>query len=89
MPDESFDYLSVVGSLIHFTNFMRPDISFAVSALSRHSLDPGKAHVRAARRVIMYLYEHRRATVAVSLLSIATLVSRQNDSAPAGTRCKP
>jgi len=59
VPAESFDYLSVVGSLIHFTNCMRPDLAYAVSALSRHSLAPGKAHVRAARRVVMYLYNTR------------------------------
>ena len=56
---ESFDYLSVVGSLLHFTNCMRPDIAFAVGVLARHSLAPGKAHVRAARRVVMYLYNTR------------------------------
>ena len=59
VPAESFDYLSVVGSLIHFTNCMRPDLAYAVSALSRHSLAPGKAHVKAARRVVMYLYNTR------------------------------
>ena len=53
VPVVSFDYLSVVGSLINSKYCMRPDLSFAVSALSRHSLAPGKAHVRAARRVIM------------------------------------
>ena len=51
--------MSVVGSAIHFTNCKRPDIAFAVSALSRHYLAPGQAHLRAARRVVMYLYNTR------------------------------
>ena len=60
VPFTTFDYLSVVGSLIHFANCMRPDISFAVGALARHGLCPGKAHVRAAKRAVMYLYNSRR-----------------------------
>ena len=56
---KSFDYFSIVGSLIHIAEYMRPDIAVTVSALSRYSLAPGKAHVRAARRVVMYLYNTR------------------------------
>ena len=59
VPVTTFDYLSVVGSLIHFANCMRPDISYAVGMLARHGLCPGKAHVRAAKRAVMYLYNHR------------------------------
>jgi hypothetical protein len=51
-----FDYLSVVGSLLHIANCVRCDISYAVGALARHSLTVGKAHVKAAKRVVMYLY---------------------------------
>ena len=64
VPLESFDYLSVVGSLMHFTNCMRPGLAFAVSALSRHSPAPGKAHVRATSRVVMYLLDTRRLGIA-------------------------
>ena len=60
VPVATFDYLSVVGSLIHFANCMRPDISFAVGALARHGLCPGKAHVRAAKRTVMYLFNTRK-----------------------------
>ena len=59
VPVTTFDYLSVVGSLIHFANCMRPDISYAVGMLARHGLCPGKAHVRAAKRDVMYLYNYR------------------------------
>ena len=56
----TFDYLSVVGSLIHFANCMRPDIALAVGILARHGMAPGRAHVRAAKRVVMYLYNARK-----------------------------
>jgi len=60
VPVSTFDYLSVVGSLIHFANCMRPDIALAVGVLARHGMAPGKAHVRAAKRVVMYLYNARK-----------------------------
>jgi hypothetical protein len=53
---EVFDYLSVVGSLLHIANCVRPDIATAVGILARHSLTPGQAHVNAVKRVVMYLY---------------------------------
>jgi hypothetical protein len=59
VSESDFDYLSVVGSLLHIANCVRCDISQAVGVLSRHSLKPGKAHVRALRRVVMYLYNTR------------------------------
>ena len=46
-----FDYLSVVGSLLHIANCVRCDIAHAVGVLARHALCPGAAHVRAAKRV--------------------------------------
>ena len=39
---------------------MRPDISFDEGALARRGLCLGKAHVRAAKRFVMYLYSSRR-----------------------------
>ena len=54
-----FDYLSVVGSLLHIANCVRCDISFAVGVLSRHGMHPGKAHVRACKRVVQYLFNTR------------------------------
>ena len=39
---------------------MRPDIALAVGVLARHGMTPGKAHVRAAKRVVMYLYNARK-----------------------------
>jgi hypothetical protein len=53
---DEFDYLSVVGSLLHIANCVRCDISYAVGVLSRHAATPGPAHVKAAKRVVMYLF---------------------------------
>ncbi len=54
-----FDYLSVVGSLMHLANCVRCDIAYAVGCLARHALNPGRAHVKACKRVVMYLYNTR------------------------------
>jgi hypothetical protein len=56
IPQSEFDYLSVVGSLLHIANCVRCDIAYAVGALARHSLTVGKTHMNAAKRVVMYLY---------------------------------
>jgi hypothetical protein len=59
-----FDYLSVVGSLLHIANCVRCDISYAVGVLARHANAPGPAHVRAAKRVLQYL--HRTSTYGIT-----------------------
>ena len=45
VPKSEFDYLSVVGSLLHIANCVRCDISYAVGNLARFSAAPGPAHV--------------------------------------------
>jgi hypothetical protein len=57
---KEFDFLSVVGSLLHIANCVRCDIALAVGILARHAATPGLAHVRAAKRVVMYLYNTRQ-----------------------------
>jgi hypothetical protein len=59
VPKETFDFLSVVGSLLHIANCVRCDISYAVGALARHAACPGPMHVRAAKRVLQYLFSTR------------------------------
>jgi len=56
----SFDYLSVVGSLLHIANCVRCDVALAVGILARHGMNPGWAHVKACKRVVMYLYNTRK-----------------------------
>jgi hypothetical protein len=56
----TFDYLSVVGSLLHVANCVRPDIAYAVGNLARFATTPGLPHVHAAKRVLLYLYNTRK-----------------------------
>jgi hypothetical protein len=48
-------YQSIVGSLSYAATATRPDIAFAVSALSRYSTRPFTSHLTAAKRVLRYL----------------------------------
>jgi hypothetical protein len=48
-------YLSLVGSLMYAALGSRPDISFAVSSLSRYNSAPLAIHLTAAKRVLRYL----------------------------------
>eukprot|EP00613_Pedinella_sp_CCMP2098_P025822 CAMPEP_0171711892 /NCGR_PEP_ID=MMETSP0991-20121206/16858_1 /TAXON_ID=483369 /ORGANISM="non described non described, Strain CCMP2098" /LENGTH=257 /DNA_ID=CAMNT_0012302305 /DNA_START=203 /DNA_END=974 /DNA_ORIENTATION=+ len=59
VPKDSFNYLSVVGSLMHIAYCVRCDISYAVGVLARHASCPGPTHVRAAKRVLQYLFSTR------------------------------
>jgi hypothetical protein len=63
---EQFDYLSVVGSLLHIANCVRCDIALAVGILARHSATPGPQHVHAVKRVVMYLYNTRKLGITYS-----------------------
>ena len=54
-----YDYLSVVGALLHICGVSRPDCSFAVGCLARHSKTAGAEHVEALERVVSYLYQTR------------------------------
>ena len=53
--ESQFDFLSVLGSLLHISNCVRLDIAVAVNILARHAATPGVQHVRALKRVLMYL----------------------------------
>jgi hypothetical protein len=48
-------YQAIVGSLMYIALATRPDISFAVAALSRYNSKPYKTHLTAAKRVLRYL----------------------------------
>ena len=60
VSQNSFDYLSVIGSLLHVSNCVRCDVALSVGILSRHAACPGPAHVTAAKRVVQYLYNTRK-----------------------------
>jgi hypothetical protein len=55
LPSIGETYRATVGSLLYIANWTRPDISFAVSELSRFVSNPGPAHLEAAKRVFRYL----------------------------------
>ena len=55
-PQFEFDYLSIVGSLLHIVNFTRPDCAYAVSALASHNRNYDRSHEEAVKRVVQYLY---------------------------------
>jgi hypothetical protein len=48
-------YSQIIGSLMYLASATRPDISFAVSKLSRFTSNPGDDHWRALERVMRYL----------------------------------
>jgi len=48
------EYQAIVGSLMYIALAMRPDISFAVAALSRYNSKPFISHLAAAKRVLPY-----------------------------------
>eukprot|EP00798_Chlamydomonas_sp_ICE-L_P014645 gene14645-biopygen23690 len=52
-------YISLIGSFIYLSTCTRPDIAFAVSTLSRFSANPTEAHWKAAKRLLIYLRDHR------------------------------
>jgi hypothetical protein len=52
---KSVPYLSAVGSLMYLAVGTRPDIAFAVGALSRFNANPGRAHWKQVQHVFKYL----------------------------------
>lgn len=52
-------YRALIGRLLYLAGASRPDISFAVSSLSRFNNKPHEMHLRAAKRVLRYLKETR------------------------------
>lgn len=66
VPKSDFDYLSVVGSLLHISNSVRCDITYAVGVLARHSLTPGHTHVKAVKRVLQYLHNTKHLGITYS-----------------------
>ena len=48
-------YRNMVGSLLYLACWTRPDISFAVSELSRFVSSPGESHMRAVKHLLRYL----------------------------------
>jgi hypothetical protein len=54
VPVEPTYYQSIVGSLMYAALGTRPDIAYAVAALSRYNSRPLTVHLTAAKRVLCY-----------------------------------
>ncbi|KAF5374058.1 hypothetical protein D9757_010721 [Collybiopsis confluens] len=54
-PDIKAVYQNIIGSLMYAAITTRPDISFAVQALSQFNTNPGPIHLTAAKRILRYL----------------------------------
>jgi hypothetical protein len=52
---DQLKYSQIIGSLMYLASATRPDISFAVSKLSRFVSNPGDDHWRALERAMRYL----------------------------------
>ena len=59
-PEFVTEYLSMVGSCLHICQVSRPDCSYAIGVLSRHSATPGEQHMAAARQLMSYMYHSRQ-----------------------------
>lgn len=57
------EYRSITGSLNYIAGSTRPDISYAVSTLSRYNNKPHISHLIAAKRVIRYLNTTKNYTI--------------------------
>ena len=50
------EYRSIIGSCMYAQMLTRPDIAFTVSALSKYLNAPTLTHMKAARKLLTYLY---------------------------------
>ena len=55
ITSDQLRYSQIIGSLMYLASAMRPDISFAVSKLSRFVSNPGDEHWKALETVMRYL----------------------------------
>ena len=53
--EDSWNYRSVIGMMMHLTTNTRLDISYAVSQVARFSHNPKKSHSAAVKMIICYL----------------------------------
>ena len=53
--DSQLEYARVLGSLMYIINCTRPDITCAISKLSRYTSNPNQTRCMAMKRVLGYL----------------------------------
>ncbi len=54
-PELQSEYRAIVRSLMYFYQWIRPDLGFAVTFLSRYLHKPGDKHLQAAKHALRYL----------------------------------
>ncbi|XP_033224575.1 secreted RxLR effector protein 161-like [Belonocnema kinseyi] len=59
-------YRNLTGSLMYLPTSTRPDIAYAVSALSQFNENPGEEHWKAAKRVLRYLKKTEKMEIVFS-----------------------
>lgn len=64
--DESFDYRSVIGSILYLAVKTRPDIAVAASMLAQHVESPSRVQQGGAKRVLRYLKATKDAALIIS-----------------------
>ena len=52
---ESIPYASAIGSIMYAMICTRPDVSYALSVVSRYQSDPGESHWTAVKNILKYL----------------------------------
>ena len=72
-PDPKL-FRAMVGSIMYAQNLTQPGVSFALTQLSRHLASPTQSHMKAAKRVITWLYHHRHLAVSFDGAADNTLV---------------
>jgi hypothetical protein len=67
------EYQAIVGSLMYAALGTRPDIAYAVAALSRYNSRPSTVHLTAAKRVLRYLKTTKTAKLYYSTNGVTEL----------------
>ena len=81
---ERIPYQSAIGSVMYCMLATRPDISYAITVLSRFSSNPGQVHWNALKRLIVYLYSTRNLCLTYGLQNSDDLLVGYCDANYAG-----
>ncbi len=85
--DESVPYRSIIGGLLYIASMTRPDISAAVSYLSRYLDRPSKKAWKLAKQVLNYLRHTKHRSLLLGQLDNSSIVTYADANfAPAGDR---
>ena len=82
---DKLGYLDAVGTLLYLATFTRPDISFAVNTLARHSQKPTTTHLAGIKHLLRYL----RGTKDLGLLYIRNGAAKFKGFADIGYKSDP